>query len=482
MGVSFSNLVEPQSQSQLQFSAISQRNQSFLPLYPGGSKDRLQIVPTCDHDTMCNHRDKMIPRAMLPGYGFIGGGFCPQRRSRFGHDIWDGGSEYGLSRRRPDTICGYCGDRAHQGPCRTTVGDERSGGWRRSQNMRGMEGHTDSGGDIAAGLNNLSAALREGIAAGGGCGPTCSANDGGIRVKGTVGDHDVDLKLGGKARCPCDEEGGCEHSHKKAKSSKRKDKRGRRRARRQEPDSDVDSTDGEQSRGRRRTPVPLRGGGGSPSGLHTRVEQLEADVKRLSNHWGWVRSRVPGTPPPFQARRDLNLRDETPFDLPVYGFEGPDLGGPATRRRRMGNLRHVSDIDELRLPPRRGLTRIPTRFGGIPNRAVDTDVESLFEDDENGAFSVGLGPQRHRPQMDKEDDRRAGEVGGFEDIEEDLPVRFHRSMGIRASRRLRGRHRGVPGWRGMVRTARDEAERRREEEMFGGLRARGESDEANWEC
>ena len=46
----------------------------------------------------------------------------------------------------------------------------------------------------------------------------------------------------------------------------------------------------------------------------------------------------------------------------------------------------------------------------------------------------------------------------------------------------RGRPRGLLNRRGGLRTARDEAERRRDEEMFGGLREPGENDDANWEC
>jgi hypothetical protein len=422
---------------------------------------------------------------MLRHMGPFGGGFQPLRRPRFGYDGWEGGLGYG-SGGRPDTICGHCGGMARPGPCDAGQCGE---GLSKPKYMRGGGGGGgDLRPDLAAGSNHFTAASSNGMGVSGGCGPTCSTNYRGIRLKGNVGDHDVDLKLGGKQKCACEEDGGCEASHRKARSRsrsrKKRERRGRRKTRRRGREMEEESSDGdEQNRGRRRERGPLRGGGEQLSDLEPRVDRLEADVERLNNGWHFLKDRIPDLPR-FPTRPDLGLPDDAPFELSGYAPRQPEFGGVPMRPRMRRKFRLMDDLEDfhdVEGPPTPGMGLFRPRSNPFPIAVDDIPVNSAFAR-EDGALSGRPGFGRGRPGL-REDDDLGPEFAGLEDPEAEPPVRTARGM----RRRTLGR--SFRGMRGVFEETRDPTvmgeppQRRMRPGLRGGRNGDDrEQDDRNWGC
>ncbi|TID15133.1 hypothetical protein E2P81_ATG08204 [Venturia nashicola] len=155
-----------------------------------------------------------------------------------------------------DVICGYCGTSGEVGCVHMNNPQNQ-----RQQNFQGGGG--TGGNDILQALrglmgNNGGNGFMNG-GHGNGCGQSCTANDGGVRVKGNWGHEDVNLRVGGKERCPCDEHGGCENaSHGRNQRNQNQNRNSRRRSHRhnysEDGDSDTSSSSScHRGRGRRRS-------------------------------------------------------------------------------------------------------------------------------------------------------------------------------------------------------------------------------------
>lgn len=164
-----------------------------------------------------------------------------------------------------DVICGFCGSSGEVGCIHTNnpqqnqmMGGGGGGGGndilQALRGLMGMSNNSNGGGNgfmVNGGNGN-----GNGNA---GCGQNCTANDGGIRVKGNWGTEDVNLRVGGRERCPCNEHGGCENtSHRRSRKSQNQRNSGRRRSHRhnnddEDSDSSSCASDHRGGRGRRRS-------------------------------------------------------------------------------------------------------------------------------------------------------------------------------------------------------------------------------------
>lgn len=160
-----------------------------------------------------------------------------------------------------DVICGFCGANGEVGcmhmnnPQNQQQNQMMGGGFQGGgggdilQALRGLMGMgNNNGGNGFMGNGN-----GNGNA---GCGQSCTANDGGIRVKGNWGHEDVNLRVGGRERCPCDEHGGCENTSHRRNRQTRNRNSGRRRSHRHNDDEDSDTSScasEHRGRGRRRS-------------------------------------------------------------------------------------------------------------------------------------------------------------------------------------------------------------------------------------
>lgn len=260
---------------------------------------------------------------------------------------------------QPQRICGHCREMAHTGPCEG-MARGGGGGWKRDQGfsrpryMRGGEGGADGNADLAAAINNMAetwSRSQGNVVNHGGCGPSCSANDGGLRIRGSVGEQDIDLKLGGAVSCPCAEHGGCDATKKRAqsrsRSRRRKERREPRKSRRKtsvDVDREHESSDEERSRGRRRKrqasrqtsldpvreqPPPL-----PPQALEEQLRTVREHNKALiftvRDLEGQLRAvpTQPGFEPP-EAR---------PYIIPEYGSRPPTGPGPMPAGPAYGNM------------------------------------------------------------------------------------------------------------------------------------------------
>lgn len=160
--------------------------------------------------------------------------------------------------RLGNVICGFCGVNEEVGCVHMNAQNQMGQNQMRFQGGGGVGGGND-GNDILQALRGLMG-MGGNFGGGGnngggngGCGQSCTANDGGIRVKGNWGSEDVDLRVGGRESCPCDEHGGCETSHRRATTRRTRNSGRRRSHRHNDDDDDSDESSGSERRGRRKS-------------------------------------------------------------------------------------------------------------------------------------------------------------------------------------------------------------------------------------
>jgi hypothetical protein len=185
-----------------------------------------------------------------------------------------------------------------------------------------------------------------------GCGPSCSANDGGIRVKGNWGDDDVDLKVGGREKCPCDAGGGCEASQRKARSRSRSRRRAKRRekerteARRRNRDEDSDSS-GEERRGRGK-------GGRDRERERDREEERRWRRRPLRERMNWLETDF--------DRLDSRFRD---FSIKAAPRAPVDMGGGPMDDMTMGPMGPMGGVNPMAMDGMNDMARLGAMGGGM---------------------------------------------------------------------------------------------------------------------
>lgn len=377
MGITSSDLRPQQSRAGIHPpSSGYKRRKLHIPLYPLRQEaitgKGLKLVPTCDHNMLREYTGRMNPRMQSRAAIPFAGGMPPQRRPAYGYDGWGmrPGPGYGYP-RRPDTICGYCGDMAHPGPCYPRDdGDLRRG---RGDGMF----HFEPG----PAFDKLDTAMENAFNVPRGCGPTCSANDGALHLRGTVGHQEVDLKVRGAPKCPCEEHGGCEAHHRRtrsrSRSRRRRERRGRRRMATKEKASSSESSDLDTDRGRtREKKQPQDGKDKDLPSIQPRLDRLEKEVEKLNNGWQYLKDHI----------ADLNqhsapLEMELPNGTPIAQFRA-DLRRPSRYgipfrlhpRRHAQSWDDLCDTNDPNLQPRPRMERYRAGVGRGPNEADDFNL------------------------------------------------------------------------------------------------------------
>jgi hypothetical protein len=196
--------------------------------------------------------------------------------------------------------------------------------------------------NMGMGMGNMQQASQ-------GCRPSCSANDGGIRVKGNWGDDDIDLKVGGRERCPCDAAGGCEASQRNARSRSRSRRRAKRREkeknetrRRNREDEEESSCEERRGRGRGR-------GGRERDRDRDREEEERWSRRPLRERMNWLESDFDRLNSRF---RDFSMKaPRVPMDMGGGPMDGMGIGpmGPMAGMNRiaMGGMPGMNDMSGL---------------------------------------------------------------------------------------------------------------------------------------
>ncbi|KAF2434550.1 hypothetical protein EJ08DRAFT_730753 [Tothia fuscella] len=398
----------------------SHSNGGTIPLYPARSSSNYQLIPTCDHEVMAPSRpavpgdytptpypppdhSRRRPPRYSPGWappwcppnGWNGCG--PSNGGRGWWDWWPVNPGSGNVMR-----CSFCGCNVHDGRvCSCGCGGMMA--WPPNGGGGGWDGGNSGGG-------------------GGGCGPTCTANDGGVRVKGKWGKDELDFRVGGRERCPCQGAGGCDATYRKAKSRSRSRSRSRRRRRRERKERDGDSGDERGRKGDReqngvrrgRSPsVRLEafkdglmfGGSGMGMGMRGGVdlngenEMFQRRAPGAMGGLGGMRQRRPRRPPgPLFDRNDGGFGPpddmddfEDNFDMgPEDDFDDQSMG-PGGRARRGGRRGGMGG----RPPPRRGRPEMPGAGFGRGGMGGMGDMDGM--DDFNPMSRGGGGSRKGGP-------------------------------------------------------------------------------------
>lgn len=339
--------------------------------------------------------------------------------------------------------------------------------------MRGGGG--DGAPHIAAALNNWATAWSNGGNIVGGCGPSCSANDGSLRVRGKVDDRDVDLKLGGTQTCPCAEHGGCDTTHCKARSRsrsrRRREKRECRKARKQDGDADRGCSEGEQSRGRRRKRQSSHGAEGVSSGMRAEFRKAQEDIEKLNNGYWELKERILNLPG-FPAHPEHGLPVGRRFFAPEYNVGGSDFDSMPMRPSRPRPMYDLADIEDVNMSPN------INPLGRMSRRPLGPGMDPGF-DRRPLDLSNGLQTRRERPGVRRTDTVPLGKWDDLDDLDEELRASFPRNFGPRGPGGNRARSRGMLGRRPPLsrRATNRERDQRQEHTIFGGLQVPDEQDE-----
>lgn len=371
-------------------------HQNSLPLYPNKN---LTLIPTCDHDLQHSpHNYDITPQTQIqqmqqqrrsnsfsppryrpsaPSRGGSGRGGGPNARYKYVGpgmywDTWHappppayqerGRGVVGLG----DVVCGLCGRGGEEGCAHMNGGQQQQqfllGAGNGTANA--FHGHMGGGGGV-------------------GCGPTCSANDGGIRVKGNWGDEDVDLKVGGRERCPCDAGGGCETNQRKARSRSRSRRRAKRREKEKKESRRRDRSYDSESSGEER-----RGGGRGGRERERERERMRAEEEErwrrpfrdVGERLGWTAADMAHI---NTGAENLNksTAPRPPMEMGGGPMDGMGMGpmGPmgGMNPMGMGAMPGMGATPMSRLRrPRRPRMR-PEGYGGDQEFGLDEGIDRL---------------------------------------------------------------------------------------------------------